>query len=480
MSIQFNQIFNLNIPFVYAELVKSNKVTGTVKQPYTSLIFGQKTSVGTAVKETIIEVFSENQAKVLFGKNSMLAHAAGRYFKINKSVSLKIIALDDNASGTVSTGNITFTGTATSTGTISFYINGSAYTSAVAIGDTASQIATLLTASINENTTEQVTAIATAGAVGLTSIHKGTYGNDLKLRINYNSDESTPAGITSAITAMNGGAGNPTLTSTITILEENQFNLIAQPYTDNVTLGLIDTALTNNFKATEMLDSFCIAAVDDTVTNLTTKANSINSPFITILDNNTVFSTSLEHAAGVIAKISDNAQSNPGNGYLGFELLGFLPLPQRLRTERNSLAGGGVSTYKVVGSSIRFDRTVTTFQKDGNNIAIPIDDRDLRVFLTISYVRYSFISIMSQFQNYKVGGDDDIFGAGTLVITPNIYKQNLIIIYSQLVTDAVCEDLAAFEASITVERAGNRINSSMNINIINVLLQQAMRINYEV
>ena len=87
---------------------------------------------------------------------------------------------------------------------------------------------------------------------------------------------------------------------------------------------------------------------------------------------------------------------------------------------------------------------------------------------------------MSQFQNYKVGGDDDIFGAGTLVITPNIYKQNLIIIYSQLVTDAVCEDLPAFEASIVVARAGNRINSSMNINIINVLLQQAMRINYEV
>ena len=480
MSIQFNEISNLNIPFVFAELVKSDKVIGTVKQPYTSLLFGQKTTAGTAGTETILDVFSESQAKLLFGTNSMLAHAAGRYFKINKSVSLKVIALDDNAAGTVSTGDITLTGTATGTGTLSFYINGNVYTAAVAIGDTAAEIATLLTAAINENTAEQVTAIATAGEVGLTSIHKGTYGNELKLRINYNSDESTPLGITSVITAMNGGAGNPVLTNTLTILEENQFNLIAQPYTDNASLILIDTALTDNFKATEMLDGFCLVGVDDTVTNLTTKTNAINSAFITVLDNNTVFSTGFEHAAGVIAKIADNAQSNPGGGYLGFELFGFLPLTQRIRTERNSLAGGGVSTYTVVGSSIRYDRTVTTLQKDENAIAIPIDDRDLRVFLTISYVRYSFVSLMSQFQNYKVGGDDDIFGAGTLVITPNIYKQNLIIIYSQLVTDAVCEDLAAFEASIIVERAGNRINSSMNINIINVLIQQSMRINYEV
>jgi len=480
MAIQFNEIFNLNIPFVYAELVKSPQLTGTIKQEYTALIFGQKTSSGTAVTETVLDVFSENEAKSLFGANSMLAHAIGRYYDINKSVKLKVIALDDLVAGVQATGSVALTGTATSNGTYAFYINGNSYRIPVVIGDTASDIATLLAATVNEDTTEQVTAVAATGTVTFTAVHKGTYGNELKLRLNYNSDDSIIQGISSTIVAMNGGTGNPDLDNVLTILEDTQFNLIAQPYTDNSSLVAIDTALTDNFKATEMLDGFCIVGANDTVTNLTTKSDAINSAFITILDNYSVFATGFEQAAGAIAKIGDEAQSNPGGGFLNFDLDGFLPLPQRIRTERNSLAGGGIATYRVVGSTVLFDRTVTTLQKDSNNISIDIDDRDLRVFLTISYVRYTFVVRMSQFQNYKVGGDNDLFGAGTLVMTPNLYKQNLIINYTQLITDAVCEDLSSFEDSLIVERAGNRINSSMKINIINVLLQQAMRINYEV
>ena len=480
MSIQFNEIVNLNIPFVYAELVRKPKLTGTVKQPYTALIFGQKTASGTATTKEILDIFSESEAKAKFGESSMLAAAIGRYFDINKGVPLKVIALDDDVGGTQSTGSIVLTGAALANGTLAFYINGNAYKVAVESGDTNEDIATLLAAKINENTAEQVTAAAVTDTVTVTAVHKGTYGDTIKLKLNYNSDDLTPDGITAVITDMNGGAGDPTLTDVITILEENQFNLIAQPYTDNATLLSIDTALTDNFKATEMLDSFCLVGVDDTVTNLTTKSDAINSAFITIFDNYSVFATGFEQSAGSIARIGDIAQSNPGGGYLNETLDGFLALDERLRTERNSLAGGGIATNRVVGSRIVLDRTVTTFQKDENLQPIEIDNRDLRVFLTISYVRFAFVLRMSQFQNYKLGGDDDIFGAGTLVMTPNLYKQNLIIVYKQLILDAVCEDLEQFEDTIIVERDGNRLNSSMEVDIINVLLQQAMRINYEV
>jgi len=482
MAITFQEIFNLNIPFVYAELQKAISTTGTIKQEYTALIFGQKTAAGTAVPEQVIDIFSKAEAQAKFGKTSMLAAAIGRYYDINKSVKLKVIALDDLLAGVQATSTLTLTNAATANGTLAFYVNGKAYKVPVAINDTAGEIATLLKATIDADDEAQFTvADDTLGELTFTAVHKGTYGNTLKAKMNYNNDDVTPLGITAVVVDFAGGTGDPDLaTFVIPNLENNQYNLIAQPYTDNANLILIDTALTDNFKATEMLDGFCLSGIDDSVSNLTTKSDTINSAFITLLDNYSVFATGFEQAAEMIGLVGDIAQSDPGAGYLNKILPGLLPLEERIRTERNVLAGGGIATVRTQGTTVIVDRTATTLVKDAQAIAIDVDDADLRVFLTISYVRYTFVVRMSQYQNIKVGNDDDIFGAGVQVMTPNLYKQYLILNYQQLVSDAVCENLQAFEDSIIVEKVGNRIDSSMQINVINVLLQQAMLIKWEV
>lgn len=477
----FLEIVNSNIPFVQAELVKSSLANGTIEQEYIDLVIGQKTAAGTAIVNTPIQIFSHSEAQAKFGKTSMLAAAAKRFFDNNKGVAIKFIPLDDEASGIVATGTITITGTATENGTFSAYINGSAFRIATAIGDSASDIATLLAAKINAVETSQVIATALTGIVTLTSVHKGTYGNTIKTMMNYNDDDLTPSGLTITIVQMNGGAGDPDLSALgiISHLEETQYNMVVCPYTDNATLTLIDTALTDNFKATDMLDGFCLVGVNDTVVNLTTKTAILNSAFITVLDNGSVFATGLEQAATTMGVISDIAQSSPGSSYLNKELSGILPLSQRIRTERNALAGGGVATLKVVGTTTLLERTVTTLQKDENSISLDVDDTDLRLFLTLSYVRYTFIVYMSRFQGYKLGNDDDRFGAGVRIMTPNLYKQNLVINYSGLVTRGICEDLATFIDKCIVEKDGNRLNSQMEINTINVLLQQAMQLNYQ-
>lgn len=479
----FNEIVNMNIPFVQAELVRAISTTGTIKQELTSLLIGQKTSTGTAVANTVIDIFSKEEAQAKFGKTSMLAHAVGRYFDNNTgAVKLKVLPLVDAVAGTQATGTLTLAGTATSTGTLAFYVNGDDYKVAVAIDDTAAEIATLLVAKIAEDTEAQFTAAAVGAVITLTAVHKGTYGNTLKMMMNYNSDDFTPQGITATTVAMASGAGDPDLDTTgvIAILENQQFNLIAQPYTDNANLLKISVALTDNFKADEMLDGFCLSGVTDTVSNLVTKSDAINSAFVTFLDNYSVFATGFEQASGMIGLIGDIAQSNPGADYLNKTLRGFLPLAERLRTERNVLAGAGVSTVKKSSSTVVIDRTVTTLQKDEQNISIDIDYTDLRVFLTLSYVRYTFVVRMSPYQGMKLGNDADIFGAGVQVITPNQYKQFLILNYEQLVSDAVCEDLDGFVNSIIVEKVGNRMNAKMYIDVINIMLQQAMQINYEV
>lgn len=482
MAITFKEIFQLNIPFVQAELVRNSIPTGTIKQEYTALIFGQQTAAGTATEGEVLDIFSEGEAQNKFGKTSMLAHAVGRYFDNNQSVKLKVIALDDIA-GTEAEGTLTLTGTqATAAGTLAFYVNGKAYKVSVAVDDTPTEIAAALKSVIDLDDEAQFTTAVALGVLTFTAVHIGTYGNTLHAELNYNNDDLTPTGITGVVVDFVGGTGDPDLETSgvIAILENNQFNLIAQPYTDNANLILIDTALTDNFTASEALDSFCVSAVNDTVTNLTTKSDIINSALITLLDNASVFATGLEQAAGMIGLVGDIAQSNPGIDYLNRTLVGFLPLAERIRTERNVLAGGGIGTVRTQGTQVIIERTVTTLQKDVQAVAIPLDDTDLRVFLTISYVRFTFIVRMSQFQGFKVGNDADLFGANAQVMTPNLYKQNLILNYAQLVEDVVCEDLDGFIDSVVVEKDGNRMNSTMQIDVINVLLQQAMQINWEV
>ena len=258
MAIKFKEIFDLNIPFVQAELVKAESTTGTIKQEFTALIFGQKTTAGTATANDIVDIFSHGEAIAKFGATSMLAHAIGRYYDINKSVKLKVIPLDDAAAGTQAESTLTLTGTATSAGTLAFYVNGKAYKVAVAVGDAHTDLAALLQSKIDESTDNQFTVAEALGVLTLTAVHKGTYGNTLTAMMDYNADDITPAGITAVVVDFASGAGDPDLVTTgvIAILEENQFNLIAQPYTDNANLILRpDGTLSNGQGGTISLDS---------------------------------------------------------------------------------------------------------------------------------------------------------------------------------------------------------------------------------
>jgi len=480
MAIEFKEIVNSPLPFVQAELIKA-ETSGDIVQEYTGLFFGQKTAEGTATPNELIEIFSYGEAAKKFGKTSMLAHAIDSFYKVNKGIShLKVIPLEDVA-GAKATATLTITGTATANGTLAVYVCGKDYKVAVLTGDTPTDIGDSLVDLITANETSQVTAVNVAGVITFSSVHIGTYGNTLKLRVNYNLDDETPEGIVFVIIDFNGGTGDPDLETTgiITILEENQFNLIVEPYTDNASLTLIDTAITDNFKATDMLDSFCLVAVNDTVSNLITKSLVFNSPFITIADNYSSLESPMVQMASVMGRVADIASNNPGASYLNEELPGVLPLDQRLKTERKVLAGGGIATFRVQGSSLLMERTVTTQQVDANDISIDIDDTDLRFWLGLSYVRYSFVVAFAQYQGMKLTDDSSKVGAGSKVMDPNTYGEKLKLHYKWLVEEKiVCEDTETFNDSVVVLKDGNRLNSQFEINVINVLLQQAQQIEY--
>ncbi len=155
----------------------------------TILLVGQKLS-GSATSGELKEILTEADLNNYFGRNSHIS-IAGRALLKTLAISstrpkISAIALDDNASGVVATGSFAITGTATASGSLSFYVDSiknGAYQIDVAIGDTAVSIATKLKALIDANLNSPVSAGISTSTITLTSVHKGLIANSIGLKL---------------------------------------------------------------------------------------------------------------------------------------------------------------------------------------------------------------------------------------------------------------------------------------------------------
>lgn len=244
------------------------------------LIVGQRFG-GTAVNNELVENIANGGAEdALFGANSMIA-ALIRANKVrNQQVQVDAIALGDHASSVAATGAITVSGTATEAGVLTV-IAGSernhSYKVAVASGDTATVIGDAIAAAIQADTYKPVSAVNTTGSVALTAATKGTYGNSIPVGIS-----NSIAGINTSVTGMSGGATDPTLTGLFDVIGENRYQAIVWPYPENT--GPVRNLLDPRFNADGIvLDGVAFTAKNDTLGNLASLANGLNSQSLVII-----------------------------------------------------------------------------------------------------------------------------------------------------------------------------------------------------
>jgi phage tail sheath gpL-like len=119
----------------------------------------------------------------------------------------------DNESAVAATGSVALTATTHGAGTLSLYIAGTLYAITVAAPDTITQIGDKIAAAVSKDSACPVSAVNAAGTVTFTAKSKGPWGNGITIALNQRpgDGETTPSGITAAITAMTGGAGLPGL-----------------------------------------------------------------------------------------------------------------------------------------------------------------------------------------------------------------------------------------------------------------------------
>jgi phage tail sheath gpL-like len=483
MGISFDSIPSSTlVPFFYSEF-NNKSATGSEDQVYKSLLIGQMLSSGNALAGSIYRITNQSDCEKKFGKGSMLARMFKMYKKNDSSTDVYCIALADNAAGVKASGTLTFTGPATKSGTIVLYIGGQRITIGVTAADTASIIAAAVRDEINSLSELPVDATSLSGVVTLTCKNKGEVGNFLDVRFNYYQGEFLPDGVGVTIVAMSGGVTNPDVSPAIASMASKQYNVIACPYTDLSNLNLIQTELEMRWGPLYQSEGVLVSAVNKSFSATSTLMTNRNG-FLELIVNCYNSPTPVyEIAAMVAANAAYNGAIDPARPFQTLQLVGALApdiASQFDKSERELLLQDGCSTLTFGDdNSVYIERLVMTYTQNSSGIS-DSSYRDLTTILTNSYMRYTLKNyFMKKYPRHKLAKDGGQYSAGQPIMTPKLYKAELITLFRQWEADGLVEDADQFIADLVVEIDSsnpNRINSLIKPNLVNQLMVHANQI----
>lgn len=215
----------------------------------------------------------------LFGRVQKWLGSNGGYSPVD------VIGIEEEALGTAATSVVTFTGTATAAGTITFSAVDEfqfSVTLNVVSGATISVIATALDTALDALVDAPFTSAVAVGAVTLTADEKGTSGNYYGLKI----DVQVP-GITAALTGWTGGTTDPTLTTIFDVITGIRYTGISWPEYWQAGLSTVKTLLEDRFNAgNQIADGTAFHGRSLTYANALTAVSTQNSQTIVMGGNN--------------------------------------------------------------------------------------------------------------------------------------------------------------------------------------------------
>lgn len=491
MGISFNSIpSNLRIPFVTVEFSNANATQGAPQLPYSVLLIGQMTS-GTASANGIYPVSSPQDVLTLAGAGSMLHRMAEAYFAANTSTQTFVGVLADAGGGTAATGQLSFTGPATAAGTLDLYVGGQHVSVAVGSTDTAATIATNVTAAINANTYLAVTA-AVDGThnyqVDLTAKNKGTNGNSLDLRFNYQVGQAFPAGVACTVTAMSSGATNPSLSTLIANMGDTWYHVIGHAYTDATSLSALEAELASRAGPMRMIDGLGITSAFGSNSALATLGESRNSPHNCIVAQagQNPLTPPEEFAAEVTGVVAFYGQIDPARPFQTLPLSWSLPIlnPTDLftNTQRNLLLFDGVATTKVgAGEQVQLERIITTYQKNAAGGA-DASYLDATTALNLMYLRFAFRNrFLQKYPRHKLANDGVRVGQGQPILTPKLAKAEALGWFLDMQEQGLVQNFDDFKANLVVQKSlsdPNRLDFFLPPELIDQLIVTAAQIQF--
>lgn len=429
------------------------------------LIIGQKTTAGTQPALTPVDVYSDEQARTLFGTGSLCHLMVRAAIRAYAYLQLTVLPISDDAAGVAATGTVTLTGPATGTGVVTLNIGAESVNVAVAVADTATSVATALAAAVNASTVLPVTATSNAGVVTLTARNKGLAGNSIVV-----SASSTAAGVTSTVVAMASGATDPDITAALAKVFAAGHTIVVCPYATQAALTTLRTHLDAVSGPLEQRGAVGAYAHTGTLATATTLAGQVNSGRVTGALLPGTASLPGEVAAAYAAVIASEEDPARPLNTLALTPVGVPAMTSRLsRTEQESALHNGAAPLEVgPGEVVQIVRAITTYTVDPQGV-VDIALLDLTTIRTLDYVRRAVRErIALRFPREKLSDK-----------TPPKVRSEIIDVLYKLEDLEIVEAVADNLPGIIVERDGqdpNRLNAKIPVDVVNGLHVFAGRI----
>lgn len=506
MAINFNNIpDSVRTPGIYVEIDNSRALKGLYANPHKALIVGHRNTlaypaIGTKPGETLVAVTRESYAEGYFGAGSEIARMIEKFKKNNPNTELYAIALStgtttpnewsmDVSRVMAANGNSTNGG-----GNYYLMINGVLVSTVLTSAWSATDVHSAIKTAVNSIDSLPVVASVSTSTLLFSAKNSGTNGNYVDIRdakdyynwISYPSAFSATYNI--SIHNNSVGAGNLTVSSVWSIIEDEQFHYIIHPFRDTTNLTSLEDELDDRWDPLENVPGIAITAADDTQANLTTLGNSRNSPYSVICGVYDSPTDGAEIAAALGAVAAKNLNNDPARPLHCLELKGVLAPPvanKFTRSERDILLYDGIATLinDPTNSKLLIERMITTYQTNATG-ARDASYLDATTLATLMEIRYQFETRMKlRFLSprYKLAGDTVTVFPGSYMVTPSVIKGEIISLFAQLRDAGLIEDLDDFKTNLIVEIDSsdpNRVNCLLAPNLVNQFMILAGKIEF--
>ncbi len=475
-NITFNTIpIDIRTGGQFVEIDNSKALGGAlIAQARRMLYVGNKLATGTAAANTLQRINNPAEAAAFFGRGSVLHEMLRGARQVNKETDMWAIALDDLVAGVQASQTLTLTGPATGAGTLALRINGELVSVGVSSGDTATIVAAAIAAAVTAFTNGPVTAASALGVVTFTARHKGVFGNDIDIRVNYQLDEVLPAGLTVAIAVGVTGTGNPDVGTALAAISSESYYSIVVPYNDITNIDKLKVELASRFGGMDMRTGHLFAGKAGTHGALTSFGAARNNVHETMMGVKRPPQGAYNWAARMAAVVEFNGAIDPARPFKTLEVPGLLApddADRFTRPERELLLRDGISTFEVAqDGTVLIEQIITTYQTNPQGI----DDVSylmLNTKWTADFMRFSFrVDQALAFPRHKLADDGTNFDEGQAIATPRLVKSVLIATARKLEKVGILENFAVFKEKVLVVRSlvdRNRINAIIPADCVN-------------
>ena len=365
MAISFNDVpSTARASQNFIELAGVKRSLADLFIPPTGGLIGQYDVSKTATVDYLpVKVVSADDVGSKFGFGSQIHRMALAMENKTPGVFLQgggiyCFPLPEDGGGTAATDTVTFTGTATSAGTLYFLIGGDLIQVAVSIGDTATNVGDAYDTAVAAKQNLPITSNNVTGTVTNTAKGKGTYGNFIKVVTNPAGDvqeNKNPAGITVAIGNvdgfLSGGATDPSVedvffSSGSDNLGDRWYTAFNVPLVDATNLAFhTSSADLRKDPAVNRMFVNVAGYQKQTYTQADALPATINSEYVWPVWENELYSPQWELSAAALGQYLDNQGQAPNRPLKTLET-GLYVNPEKVNmnyTSKNTLFDDGMS-----------------------------------------------------------------------------------------------------------------------------------------